>query len=242
VFAGTFRRPLHLIGEAPCPQQHCNAHTPGPASRRPTFTAARWPPRSRLMPGSSWSHGSRSAGYVALDLVVVVLISVVLLGLLTGGAMMSRNMTPDRETTRSFAQIRQRQRRHRDRTGERARRARADRRHADPTCPRRDRDCRHLDDCVALTVRTRGRLPGHAQPSLCAAQSAAMVVAEIRNQTLARTRRRMKDLETTPGVVIQGGRASADFGRLLPQSSSASRLTAGASGFELKPIRRAVGD
>jgi hypothetical protein len=96
--------------------------------------------------------------------------------------------------------------------------------------------------CVALTVRTRGRLPGHAQPSLCAAQSAAMVVTEIRNQTLARTRRRMKDLETTPGVVIQGGRASADFGRLLPQSSSASRLTAGASGFELKPIRRAVGD
>ena len=44
-------------------------------------------------------------GYAALDLVVVVLISVVLLGLLTGGAMMSRNMTPDRETTRSFAQF-----------------------------------------------------------------------------------------------------------------------------------------
>ena len=44
-------------------------------------------------------------GYAALDLVVVVLISVVLLGLLAGGAMMSRNMTPDRETTRTFAQF-----------------------------------------------------------------------------------------------------------------------------------------
>jgi hypothetical protein len=44
-------------------------------------------------------------GYAALDLVVVVLISVVLLGLLAGGAMMSRNVTPDRETTRTFAQF-----------------------------------------------------------------------------------------------------------------------------------------
>ena len=44
-------------------------------------------------------------GYAALDLVVVVLVSVVLLGLLAGGAMMSRNMTPDRETTRTFGEF-----------------------------------------------------------------------------------------------------------------------------------------
>lgn len=44
-------------------------------------------------------------GYAALDLVVVVLISVVLLGLLAGGAMMSRNMTPDRELTRTFSEF-----------------------------------------------------------------------------------------------------------------------------------------
>jgi hypothetical protein len=42
-------------------------------------------------------------GYAALDLVVVV--SVVLLGLLAGGAMMSRNMTPDRKTTRTFGEF-----------------------------------------------------------------------------------------------------------------------------------------
>jgi hypothetical protein len=44
-------------------------------------------------------------GYAALDLTVVVLISVVLLGLLVGGATMSRNMTPDRETERSFGEF-----------------------------------------------------------------------------------------------------------------------------------------
>ncbi len=44
-------------------------------------------------------------GYAALDLTVVVLVSVVLLGLLVGGAMMSRNMTPDRETERSFGEF-----------------------------------------------------------------------------------------------------------------------------------------
>jgi hypothetical protein len=44
-------------------------------------------------------------GYAALDLVVVVIVSVVLLGLLAGGAMMSRNMTPDRETTRTFGEF-----------------------------------------------------------------------------------------------------------------------------------------
>jgi hypothetical protein len=43
--------------------------------------------------------------YAALDLAVVILISVVLLGLLVGGATMSRNMTPDRETERSFGEF-----------------------------------------------------------------------------------------------------------------------------------------
>jgi hypothetical protein len=44
-------------------------------------------------------------GYAALDLTVVVLISVALLGLLVGGAAMSRNMTPDRQTTRTFVEF-----------------------------------------------------------------------------------------------------------------------------------------
>ena len=44
-------------------------------------------------------------GYAALDLTVVVLVSVVLLGLLVGGAAMSRNMTPDRKTGRSFGEF-----------------------------------------------------------------------------------------------------------------------------------------
>jgi hypothetical protein len=44
-------------------------------------------------------------GYAALDLTVVVLINVVLLGLLVGGAMMSRSMTPDRQTKRSFGEF-----------------------------------------------------------------------------------------------------------------------------------------
>jgi hypothetical protein len=44
-------------------------------------------------------------GYAALDLTVVVLISVVLAGLLVGGATMSRSMTPDRETKRSFGEF-----------------------------------------------------------------------------------------------------------------------------------------
>jgi hypothetical protein len=44
-------------------------------------------------------------GYAALDLTVVVVITVVLLGLLAGGAAMSRNMTPDRKTERSFGEF-----------------------------------------------------------------------------------------------------------------------------------------
>jgi hypothetical protein len=44
-------------------------------------------------------------GYAALDLTVVVLISVALLGLLVGGAAMSRNMTPDRQTTWTFVEF-----------------------------------------------------------------------------------------------------------------------------------------
>jgi hypothetical protein len=44
-------------------------------------------------------------GYAALDLTVVILISVVLLGLLAGCALMSRNVTPDRETDRTFGEF-----------------------------------------------------------------------------------------------------------------------------------------
>lgn len=44
-------------------------------------------------------------GYAALDLTAVVLVSVVLLGLLVGGAAVSRNMTPDRKTERSFGEF-----------------------------------------------------------------------------------------------------------------------------------------
>jgi hypothetical protein len=44
-------------------------------------------------------------GYAALDLTVVILISVVLLGLLAGCALMSRNVTPDRETERTFGEF-----------------------------------------------------------------------------------------------------------------------------------------
>ena len=44
-------------------------------------------------------------GYAALDLTVVVVISAVLFGLLVGGAMMSRNMTPDRAATRTFTEF-----------------------------------------------------------------------------------------------------------------------------------------
>ena len=44
-------------------------------------------------------------GYAALDLTVVILISVVLLGLLAGCALKSRNVTPDRETKRTFGEF-----------------------------------------------------------------------------------------------------------------------------------------
>jgi hypothetical protein len=44
-------------------------------------------------------------GYAALDLAVVILISVVLLGLLAGCGLMSRNVTPDRETERTFGEF-----------------------------------------------------------------------------------------------------------------------------------------
>ena len=44
-------------------------------------------------------------GYAALDLAVVVVISVVLFGLFAGAAIMSRDMTPDRATTRTFGEF-----------------------------------------------------------------------------------------------------------------------------------------
>jgi hypothetical protein len=44
-------------------------------------------------------------GYAALDLTVVILISVVLLGLFVRCALMSRNVTPDRETERTFGEF-----------------------------------------------------------------------------------------------------------------------------------------
>ena len=43
--------------------------------------------------------------YNSLDLTVVMLITGVMLGLLSGGALMSRNMTPDRETNRTFREF-----------------------------------------------------------------------------------------------------------------------------------------
>jgi hypothetical protein len=41
-------------------------------------------------------------GYAALDLTIVMLITTIMLGLLTGGAFLSRYMTPDREARRTF--------------------------------------------------------------------------------------------------------------------------------------------
>jgi hypothetical protein len=52
---------------------------------------------------AAWIAFSR--GYAALDLTVVILISVVLLGLFAGCALMSRNMTRDRETERTFGEF-----------------------------------------------------------------------------------------------------------------------------------------